>query len=442
MAAARNRLWAGIVTGAALGVALVGVLRSAAASPEPGSGDPPVIVLPSARAVLKQGDLTQVQATQPPGGTPVMPKLELLPPPTPEPQIATSPAPPPTAPIAPPLLTPGSQDLQTTPSVPTLSSKEVPGPSPISANEVAPQPREAVLAAAPVQEPPTPGPGAIPPPPPAQPGESTMLKSTTAAAAALSAMIAGSSPAAETTTPPPLVDPARAADVMSLRSEIQGLRGQMVEFSRTAAHFTTATDLNAVREELNSLRQEIAKIAMPQESPTQSDDLKALKDEIASLKTQIANMAQPGDAKAVKDEIDALRKDVQTLTTLLREALDGKVDKGFTHDGIVKRLQRLDESVETLTKRLEAIDSQSRTAGASPLAKPAATAARGVVRIVNEYPIEISIAVNGVAYRLEPSARRDVDVAEGSFKYQLITSGGSETERSIREGETVTLTIR
>ncbi len=136
---------------------------------------------------------------------------------------------------------------------------------------------------------------------------------------------------------------------------------------------------------------------------------------------------------------------MQTLNVFLRETLDGKVEKGFTHDGLVKRLQKLDESIDTLSKKVAAVDgklAENRVVGSSPLVKSADAAAHGIVRIVNEYPVEISIIVNGASHRLDPNSKKDIHVAPGSFKYQLLTSGGSETERSIKDNETVTLTIR
>ena len=85
MKIARNRLIAGVVLGGLIGGAtLGGVLRVAQAGP----GDPPVIVLPSARAAQKPTAVVPVQATVP--GLPVSnpPKLEVLPPPMSQPPIA------------------------------------------------------------------------------------------------------------------------------------------------------------------------------------------------------------------------------------------------------------------------------------------------------------------------------------------------------------------
>ena len=69
-------------------------------------------------------------------------------------------------------------------------------------------------------------------------------------------------------------------------------------------------------------------------------------------------------------------------------------------------------------------------------------AGKGTVRVVNEYPVQISIVVNGTSYRVAPSKTLDIDVPAGDFTYQLLEAGAASTKSVIREKETVTLRIK
>jgi hypothetical protein len=60
---------------------------------------------------------------------------------------------------------------------------------------------------------------------------------------------------------------------------------------------------------------------------------------------------------------------------------------------------------------------------------------------VNEYPVDVSVVLNGVVHILAPAQRQDVPVAPGEFGYALPQSGGLEKRSRIRENETVTLRI-
>lgn len=446
----RRKLVAGVVLGGLVGgVSLGSVLRAVKAGP----GDPPVIVLPSAKAAAKAG-IVLTQATKP------QPKLEILPLPQIAPLASSEKSPPP---IAPPLLVIPEQPLRPAPAAPTLTAKEPAAPF---VRETAPLPRAETIAEKPVAVLPMPTPAI--PSPLAPLGESTMLKPALAAAA-VSAALAGTVPAeppkpdSEKSTNYARLDDAKsiqdeidalrkqldtlrgdaskATDLKSIRDEIESLKKAVLSLSGSQPK---AVDLNPVKSEIEALKKEVAALSGKVVDPVKSSDIKTVKDELTALRKEITALAaKPADAKAMKEEVDALRKDVATLNTFLREALDGKVERGFTHDGIIRKLAKLDESVEALAKKAGA-DAAKTTAGSSPVPKTAEPlpASRGVVRIVNDYPIPVSIVVNGLTYKLEPRETKDVAVPSGSFKYQLMFAGATDTERAIKENETVTLTIR
>jgi hypothetical protein len=168
-------------------------------------------------------------------------------------------------------------------------------------------------------------------------------------------------------------------------------------------------------------------------------DLAALNKKIEDLTIRIGEMQK--DQKILIEGVQAEQKK-------LYEAINGKKDK----DGIPVESDRgLVEKVKQLTNRLDAIEKQLKPATSalrpqSPETQSSAVmprAQKGIVKIVNEYPVPISMVINGVtSYKVEPQKSRDVEVPAGRFTYQLLESGAAPTDSTIRDGETVTLRIK
>jgi hypothetical protein len=158
------------------------------------------------------------------------------------------------------------------------------------------------------------------------------------------------------------------------------------------------------------------------------------KADIAALKTQV---------EGVDKKLTELQKDIKQLT----ELLNGKKDeKGYplpSDPGIVSELKKLKDSLAAVEAEMTKMKTQSSSlrppsTGSSTDPKPT----RGTVRVVNEYPVQISIVVNGTSYRVAPSKSLDIDVPVGEFTYQLLESGAASTKSVIKEKELVTLRIK
>jgi hypothetical protein len=143
--------------------------------------------------------------------------------------------------------------------------------------------------------------------------------------------------------------------------------------------------------------------------------------------------------KTVEEQLDEINKKLNRLT----ELLDGRRDeKGFplpSDPGLVAELRTLKDKVADLEKQINQLK-------ASTSLRPGTTtdlmAGKGTVRVVNEYPVEVSIVVNQNSYRVAPNTKLDVTVPAGEFTYQLLQSGAAVTRSAIKEKETVTLRIR
>jgi hypothetical protein len=172
-----------------------------------------------------------------------------------------------------------------------------------------------------------------------------------------------------------------------------------------------------------------ASFATGQTGGAQTDD----KVDLPTLKKRIDD---------VDNKLTAIQKDIKTLT----ELLNGKKDeKGYplpSDPGVVAQMKSLSDKLTTLQDELTRLKTQTSLRPPTTGGAADPKAGKGTVRIVNEYPVRISIVVNGTSYRVEPTKSLDVEVPAGEFSYQLLESGAASTKSQIKEKETVTLRIK
>ena len=174
-----------------------------------------------------------------------------------------------------------------------------------------------------------------------------------------------------------------------------------------------------------------------------------------------------GDLKKL---VEKLRQDVE-LEKKFREVTDdtvkGKLNKesGKTEPGLVTKFDELDARMKRLEEALKKVDvskfeeaiarleakltDMSKTTttqkpDASPKAMPgpALFVSKATVRIVNEYPVPISMMVNGTSHRVEPSSSKSVEIPSGTYSYELLHAGSQATTATIKENDSVTLRIK
>jgi hypothetical protein len=146
--------------------------------------------------------------------------------------------------------------------------------------------------------------------------------------------------------------------------------------------------------------------------------------------------------------------DIQEQLRLLNETLNGKRDKDgnpFPIPGLVGQVKELKDKLSLLEAEVNKLKTNTSLrpttptptnpmSPSTPVVDP--KAGKGTVRVVNEYPVLISIVVNGTSYRVAPTKSLDIDVHAGEFTYQLLESGAAATRSVIKEKETVTLRIK
>lgn len=169
-----------------------------------------------------------------------------------------------------------------------------------------------------------------------------------------------------------------------------------------------------------------------------------------------------------KKLLDDLKKDVATIKAAQKDfqsLILGKENSTNLADmGILKRLTELESRVAKLDEALKKLEaamkdatnkivaaypgSSSGTPSGAPMSPPPATAptapssTKAYIRIVNDYPAEMSILINdGKSYRVASGTAQLVEVPPGSYKYELLHTGSQPKTGMIREGETITLRI-
>jgi len=153
------------------------------------------------------------------------------------------------------------------------------------------------------------------------------------------------------------------------------------------------------------------------------------KTEVERLKTDLAE---------ANKKIERLEKQVAALTELLRGKKDEQGYPLTSDPGALAQIKELTNKIEAMDKELKGLRTQTSLRPAVvPEAKP-----KGIVKVVNEYPIEISIVVNEKSYRVAPNTKIEVEVPAGEFTYQLLQAGGTAVRSVIKDKETVTLRIK
>ncbi|QDU20635.1 hypothetical protein [Urbifossiella limnaea] len=173
-------------------------------------------------------------------------------------------------------------------------------------------------------------------------------------------------------------------------------------------------------------------------------------------------LPQPAAAqdKGAAKTTDQKLEDIQKSLTKLTEMLEGKKDETGvvlpSDPGVVRQLKELRDEVASLKSQFETLKSTSLRPAATgpaipgvpnqmPGGNPAPAAPQqGTVRVVNEYPVEITMVVNGRTHRVAPNATQDIAVVSGEFSYQLLSANtaAAPTRSTIRPGEVVTLRIK
>jgi hypothetical protein len=143
------------------------------------------------------------------------------------------------------------------------------------------------------------------------------------------------------------------------------------------------------------------------------------------------------DLEASNKKVEELEKQVKKLTELLTGKREGGILVDPTAPGAVDDVKAMKDKIAALEKELAALKTQTAL---KPPIQPEAK--KGIVRVVNEYPVEITMLINEKTYRVAAGSKLEVEVPAGEFTYQLLQSGQPATKSVIKDKEPVTLRIK
>ncbi len=142
---------------------------------------------------------------------------------------------------------------------------------------------------------------------------------------------------------------------------------------------------------------------------------------LAALLTATPNLAAGTEGELTDSQrLVEIQKQLNEVKTTLQTIKEKVEDAGKAHGQISdlkRQVAQLQEEVENLRK---SIAGQTRISGYSPSDTRTATGT-GVVELVNTYPMEMSIVVNGRSYRVAPGTKVMSDpIPAGTFTYEVL----------------------
>jgi hypothetical protein len=145
------------------------------------------------------------------------------------------------------------------------------------------------------------------------------------------------------------------------------------------------------------------------------------------------------DAKRAVEKIDQLSRDLQAIKESLK--IDSLRESAKTIDS---KIDLLDKDIQEIKKDLKELRRRVGDGGPSTSLRPGFDSAvpnQARVRIINAYPLEMSVHLNGFAYRFAPGEERLFRVQPGEYRLEVLQIPGQRKSGEIAAGETKTFTI-
>ena len=173
------------------------------------------------------------------------------------------------------------------------------------------------------------------------------------------------------------------------------------------------------------------KLPVEKKDAPKADDITAIKKQLADIATELATN------KTFRDNTEDVIQGRKSAET-------GKTDPGLISKMLDfdARLKRIEETLLRLEKTMSEAAKSTSAYSPKDTSPMAMIAPKSTVRIVNEYPVQISMIVNGKSHRLEPNETKLVEITAGSYTYELLHAGAQATNGVIKDGETITLRIK
>lgn len=165
----------------------------------------------------------------------------------------------------------------------------------------------------------------------------------------------------------------------------------------------------------------------------------------------MATAVEAADSPELRESIDNLNKAIRELREVRRDFNDLRDAQKKDIDAVKAQIETLELRVKLLQNEIDTLRKEKTTGSIS--LKPDNTTpnpnfapvppvrSTGRLRIVNEFPEEMSVLVNGRSYRVLPGEERTILVPSGAFEYQIPQLQRFPQQREIAENQVKTIVI-
>lgn len=153
--------------------------------------------------------------------------------------------------------------------------------------------------------------------------------------------------------------------------------------------------------------------------------------------------ARPQDTvtqlRQIQESLAALQHKLDADLNVIRQ---NQLTTDMKADDAMRRILAMEQQLADMRREMDALRQRPGTVTSTSGYGPNGTApVTGHVMLINDYPTEQAVMVNGVSYHLAPGQNRTVTIPAGTFTYEVLGIQQAPRQRSVVANGTFTVTL-
>src|SRR5579884_769678 len=153
--------------------------------------------------------------------------------------------------------------------------------------------------------------------------------------------------------------------------------------------------------------------------------------------------ARPPDTatqlRQIQDSLAAMQHKLDVDLNVIRQ---NQLTTDMKADDAMRRMLAMEQQLADMRREMAALRQRPGTVTSTSAYGPNGTApVTGRVMLINDYPTEQAVMVNGVSYHLAPGQNRTVTIPTGTFTYEVLGIQQAPRQRSVVANGTFTVTL-
>ncbi|HZU34408.1 MAG TPA: hypothetical protein VFA18_00790 [Gemmataceae bacterium] len=153
--------------------------------------------------------------------------------------------------------------------------------------------------------------------------------------------------------------------------------------------------------------------------------------------------ARPPDTatqlRQIQDSLAAMQHKLDVDLNVIRQ---NQLTTDMKADDAMRRMLAMEQQLADMRREMAALRQRPGTVTSTSAYGPNGTApVTGRVMLINDYPTEQAVMVNGVSYHLAPGQNRTVTIPAGTFTYEVLGIQQAPRQRSVVANGTFTVTL-